>query len=347
MAPTPPLDRRTIFALFLVYVVWGSTYLVMRFAVEGLPPLLMGGVRFVIAGVILVTVLRLKGEALPTAKQWLWSAPVGALFFLLGNGLVAIAEQKISSGIAAVVCATMPLWAAAMAPLFGEKTSSREWIAMVLGMAGVVILSTGSELRADLPSTLVLMIAPIAWALGSLLARRLPLPKGLMSAGAQMVTGGVILLFVALIRGERFPPDPSFKSVASMVYLIVFGSLVAFSAYSYLLRNTRPAVAMSYSYVNPAIAVLLGAALGAEELHGHTLIATALIIAATVVMVRSRSTPVPVVTTPPAIPLPSGGKPASQPIQHMPSQPMPHGNERVIEVAGQILRHPDHLHDPP
>jgi drug/metabolite transporter (DMT)-like permease len=309
MAPTATLDRRTIFALFLVYVVWGSTYLVMRFAVEGLPPLLMGGVRFVIAGVILCTILRLKGDALPTAKQWLWSVPVGTLFFLFGNGLVAIAELKISSGIAAVVCATMPLWASAMGPLFGERTTSREWVAMVLGMAGVIILSTGSELRADLTSTLVLMVAPIAWALGSLLARRLPLPKGLMSAAAQMVTGGVVLLIVALIHGERFPPDPSFKSVASVVYLIVFGSLVAFSAYSYLLRNTRPAVAMSYSYVNPAIAVFLGAALGSEELHGNTLIATGLIVAATVVMVSSRSTPVPVA---PALPVPGPSAPVDQ-----------------------------------
>ncbi|MBS1152373.1 MAG: Permease of the drug/metabolite transporter superfamily [Myxococcaceae bacterium] len=311
MAPTAPLDRRTIFALFLVYVVWGSTYLVMRFAVEGLPPLLMGGTRFVIAGVILVTVLRLKGEAFPTVKQWLWSAPVGALFFLFGNGLVAIAEQKISSGVAAVVCATMPLWAAAMGPLFKERTSSREWIAMVLGMAGVIILSAGSELRADLPSTLVLMAAPIAWALGSLLARRLPLPRGLMSAAAQMVTGGVILLAVALVRGERFPADPSFKSLASVAYLIVFGSLVAFSAYSHLLRNTRPAIAMSYSYVNPAIAVLLGAALGAEQLQGNTLVATALIVAATVVMVRSRSGAAPApAAVPTSIALPSGGKAA-------------------------------------
>ena len=308
MAPTAPLDRRTVFALFLVYVVWGSTYLVMRFAVEGLPPLLMGGVRFLIAGIILVTVLRLKGDALPTFKQWLWSAPVGALFFLFGNGLVAIAELKISSGIAAVVCATTPMWASAMAPLFGVSTTPREWVAMVLGMAGVVILGAGTELRVDLTSTLILMIAPIAWALGSLLARRLPLPKGLMSAGAQMVTGGVILLAVALVHGERFPPDPSFKSVASVAYLIVFGSLVAFSAYNFLLRNTRPAIAMSYSYVNPAIAVGVGAALGAEQLHGNTLIATALIVAATVVMVRSRSAAPAVVSQP--IGLPSEGKAA-------------------------------------
>ncbi len=289
MAPTASLDRKTLFALFLVYVVWGSTYLVMRFAVEGLPPLLMGGARFTFAGVVLIAFLWFRGAPLPTLKQWLYSAPVGALFFLLGNGLVAIAEQKISSGVAAVVCATMPLCAAAMAPFFGEKTSGREWIAMGLGMGGVVILSAGAELRADLGSTAVLMIAPIAWALGSMLARRLPLPKGLMAAGTEMVTGGLILFVVAFARGEQIPESPPIKSLLSLAYLVVFGSLVAFSAYNWLLQNTRPAIAMSYSYVNPAIAVLVGAALGAEQLNGNTLIATALIVAATVAMVGSKA----------------------------------------------------------
>jgi drug/metabolite transporter (DMT)-like permease len=293
-------DRRTLFALFLVYVVWGSTYLVMRFAVEGLPPLLMGGTRFLLAGAILTAVLRFRGDPMPTLKQWLWATPVGTLFFLFGNGLVAIAELKISSGIAAVVCATMPLWAAAMGPLFGERTTPREWLAMVLGLAGVVILTTGAELRADLSSTLVLMAAPIAWALGSLLSRRLPLAKGLMSAATQMLTGGAVILVAAFLRREQLPVDPSPKALASVAYLIVFGSLVAFSAYNFLLRNTRPAVAMSYSYVNPAIAVLLGAAVGSEKLHGGTLVATALIIAATVAMVAARSKTTPTIGTAPA-----------------------------------------------
>lgn len=299
MAPTASLDRKTLFALFLVYVVWGSTYLVMRFAVEGLPPLLMGGVRFVLAGSLLVAFLRARGAPMPTWKEWAWSAPVGTLFFLFGNGLVAIAELKISSGIAAVVCATMPLWAAAMGPFFGQRTTRREWIAMGLGMTGVVILTAGAELRADLVSTAVLMAAPIAWALGSLLARKLPLPKGLMSAGTEMVTGGVVLLIASFFRGEHLPADPPLKSLASMAYLIVFGSLVAFSAYNWLLHNTRPAIAMSYSYVNPAIAVFVGAALGSEELHGHTLIATALIVAATVAMVGSKAkAPAPAAAAP-------------------------------------------------
>ena len=309
MAPTSPLDRRTLFALFLVYLVWGSTYLVMRFAVEGLPPLLMGGTRFVVAGALLATVLRVRGEALPTWKQGLWSVPVGMLFFLFGNGLVAIAELKISSGIAAVVCATVPLWAAAMGPLFGERTSGREWVAMALGLTGVAILTVGAELRADLTSTLVLMAAPVAWALGSHLARRLPLPKGLMSAAAQMFTGGLALFLVAALRGERVPAEVPIKVWASLGYLIVFGSLIGFSAYNFLLRNARPGVAMSYSYVNPAIAVLLGAALGAEQLHGNTLIATALIVAATVAMVGARARSGPGLTTPSQT-LPTGGKAA-------------------------------------
>ena len=309
MAPTSALDRRTLFALFLVYVVWGSTYLVMRFALEGFPPLLMGGARFLVAGATLATILRLRGEALPTWKQWLWSALVGTLFFLFGNGLVAVAELKISSGIAAVVCATMPLWAAAIGPLFGERTTRREWVAMALGLTGVAILTAGAELRADLGSTLVLMAAPIAWALGSLLARRLPLPKGLMSAAAQMLTGGIALTLGAALSGEHLPATVSFKAIASVAYLIVFGSLVGFSAFNFLLRNARPGVAMSYAYVNPAIAVLLGAALGREELHGSTLIATALIVAATVAMVRARAKSKVLIAIAPT-PIPNGGKAA-------------------------------------
>lgn len=309
MAPTAPLDRRTLVALFLVYVVWGSTYLAMRFAVEGLPPLLMGATRFLIAGAVLAAVLRMQGEQLPTWKGWLWSVPVGTLFFLFGNGLVAIAELKISSGIAAVVCATMPLWAAALGPFFGERTTRREWVAMVLGLAGVAILTAGAELRADLTSTLVLLAAPIAWALGSLLARRLPLPKGLMSAAAQMLTGGVVLLLAAAVRGERLPALMPIKALASVGYLIVFGSLIGFSAYNFLLRNARPAVAMSYAYVNPAIAVFVGAALGSEQLHGNTLVATALIIAATIATLGERSRTLPRIATPGPV-LPEGGKAA-------------------------------------
>jgi drug/metabolite transporter (DMT)-like permease len=277
-----------LLALAAVYIVWGSTYLAMRIAVEGLPPMLMAGVRFAIAGALLMTYLVSRGAALPTFRQWLYALPVGGLFFVGGNGLVAIAERSISSGIAAVVCATMPLWMALFALASRERPRRREWIGLGIGFAGVAVLSSGGELRADPTMSLVLLLSPMSWAAGSLLARRLPLPTGLMAAAAEMLAGGVLLLVVGVARGEQWPADPPIDALLSVAYLIVFGSLVAFSAYSWLLRNARPAVATSYAYVNPAIAVGLGAGLGAESVGWSTLVATPLIVGAIAVLLLGK-----------------------------------------------------------
>jgi drug/metabolite transporter (DMT)-like permease len=208
--------------------------------------------------------------------------------FALGNGTVALAERHISSGVAAVVCGTMPLGFAALGPLFGERTSSREWFALTLGFVGVGVLGLGGEVRAEPLSALLLLVAPVSWAVGSLLARRLPLAKGLMSAATQMVTGGAVMALVSALLGEAVPSSPPVRSMLAWAYLAVFGSLFGYTAYTYLLRHTRPAVATSYSYVNPAVAVALGAALGGERVGLETVVAVALIIAATLLVVLAR-----------------------------------------------------------
>jgi drug/metabolite transporter (DMT)-like permease len=272
-----------------VYLVWGSTYLAMRMVVEALPPFMMASVRFVLVGALLLGFLRLRGAPLPTRREWALSLPVGVLMFVLGNGTVEFAEQHISSGIAAVVCGTMPLCAAAMGPLFGEKTTSREWVGMALGFAGVAVLGFGKELRGDPVYTAMLCVAPVAWAAGSLLARKLPLPKGLMSAATQMLTGGAVMAVVSLWLGERVPTEIPLSAGLSWIYLCVFGSLVAYSAYTYLLRTTRPAVATSYSYVNPAIAVGIGAVFGHETIGPEVIIAVVLIVLATALVVIGRT----------------------------------------------------------
>jgi drug/metabolite transporter (DMT)-like permease len=272
-----------LLALAAVYIVWGSTYLAMRIAVEGLPPMLMGAVRFSIAGAILMAYLASRGHALPTVRQWIHALPVGGLLFVGGNGLVAIAEQSISSGIA-----TMPLWMALLALASGERPRRREWLGLAVGFAGVVALSSGAELRADLGASIVLLLSPLSWAIGSLLARRLPMPSGLMAAAAQMLAGGALLFVVSAARGERWPAAAPLDALLAVIYLIVFGSLIAFTAYSWLLRHARPAVATSYAYVNPALAVLLGAALGAEQVGWATLVATPLIVAAVAVIVLGK-----------------------------------------------------------
>lgn len=290
---TAPTPRFVIPALAAVYFIWGSTYLAMRVAVEGLPPFLMASTRFVLTGTILLGFLRARGAPWPTRSQWLAATPVGALMFVLGNGTVALAEKHVSSGIAAVVVGTMPLWVAVLGRFFGEKATSREWGALVLGFCGIGVLSTGSELRAEPFSAMLLVIAPISWALGSLLARKLPLAKGLMSAATQMLTGGVVMGVVSALAGERVPTAPPIHSVVAWVYLAVFGSLVAYSAYTYLLEHTRPAVATSYSYVNPVIAVGIGVAMGNERAGLEVLVAVGFIVAATVLVMTKPSSPLP------------------------------------------------------
>lgn len=281
-------SRWVVVCLAAVYVVWGSTYLAMRVVVEQVPPFQMAAARFLLVGTVLLLFLRVRGQPWPTQKEWLWATPVGCLMFVCGNGTVGFAEKHLSSGIAAVVCATMPLWTAALGPLFGERTSGREFVGMALGFAGVAILGFGNEMRGEPIHAAVLMVAPLAWALGSLLARKLPLARGLMSAATQMISGGALMALVSVGLGEPLPSQLSTKVILSWLYLCLFGSLLAYSAYTFLLRETRPAVATSYSYVNPVIAVLMGHALGGETLGPEVVGALVLIVAATVLVVISK-----------------------------------------------------------
>ncbi len=247
-----------------VYLIWGSTYLVLRHVVEALPALFSAAARYLVAGALLYSVLRARGAPAPTARQWLFSVPTGGLMFLVGNGFVAIAEQKVSSGLAAVACAAMPLFACALSVPFGERPSRLEWTGVLLGFGGVVLLALG-DLRAAAAPGALLLFAPIGWALGSVLSRRLPLPPGIMGAATQMIGGAAVTFVAATLRGEVLPSALPAEAALALVYLVVFGSMVGFSAYTYLLRHTTTAIATSYAYVNPVIAVLLGALLDRER----------------------------------------------------------------------------------
>jgi drug/metabolite transporter (DMT)-like permease len=278
----------TFAALAAVYVVWSSTYLVMRIAVEHLPPMLMGAIRFSIAGGLLFLFGLFRRAQLPTMRQWFLALPVGILLFVGGNGLVAIGETRVSSGVAAVVCATMPLWMSVFAALAGERPTAREWLGVALGLAGVVGLVSGAELSAAPVFAAVLLGSPLAWAAGSMLARRVSAAPGVMAAASQQIMGGVALFLVGFGRGERLPETWTFGAIWSVAYLVVLGSFVAFTAYSWLLKHTRPALATSYAFVNPPLAVLLGAALGAEQVDAATVAATPLIVAAVVLVVTGK-----------------------------------------------------------
>lgn len=278
-----------VLALSALYLVWGSTYLAMRIAVEALPPFGMAGTRFVLAGAVLLAVVRARGGPMPTAKQWALAVPLGALFFLCGNGLVVVAEKTIDSSIAAVVCATTPLLASGIGAATGERPSRAEMIGTVLGLAGVAILALGSPLAASGIRGMFVLLAPLGWAIGSMIARRSG-ATGFGCAAAQMVSGGAWMLVVSTASGESLPHVLPVRAVLAWAYLVVLGSLVGFSAYVYLLRTTRPAVAMSYAYVNPVVAVLVGALLGGEHIGWPTIAATALIAAGVMsaVVLRAR-----------------------------------------------------------
>ena len=253
-------------SLFALYVIWGSTYLGMRFALESFPPFLMAGIRFVIAGVLLYTFLRMRGTVAPTRKQWLGSALIGILLLAGGNGGVSFAEQWVSSGLAAVGIAAVPLWAALFIGLLGRWPKRIEWLGLSLGFVGVILLNLTNGVWANPIGAIALLLAPICWALGSALSGRVALPAGLMASASQMIVGGVFLLVLGLLLGERMHGLPTMNASLSMIFLILFGSLIAFSAYGYLLRNVRPALATSYAYVNPAVAVGLGVIFAGEHI---------------------------------------------------------------------------------
>jgi drug/metabolite transporter (DMT)-like permease len=291
--PSPGASRRALLVLSyaVVCVVWGSTYLGIRFALDGFPPFLLGAIRFVVAGAVLLAVARARGEAAPTARQWSSAAITGALFFVVGNGLVNVAERSVSSGLASVLVATMPLWMTVFGRLLGDAASRREVAGVVLGLAGVVILHLGGNLRASPAGAAAGLLAPMGWALASLLSKRLPLPAGITRTGAQMLGGGAALVVVSLAMHEG-AGTPTVRSVAAVVYLTLFGSLLGFTAYAYLLAHTRPAVATSYAYVNPVIAVLLGVIFAGEHFDAKSAVG-AIVILAAVALVQGKRGPGP------------------------------------------------------
>lgn len=273
-----PVGVCIILALLAVYLIWGSTYLAIRWAVASLPPFMMAGTRFLAAGAVLYLALRFRGEAPPTRAQWGSAALIGVLLLVIGNGLVVYAEQRVASGLTAIALATMPLWAALFAGLWGNWPSRREWIGLALGFAGILFLSWESDLRGNPLDALALLAAAAGWALGTIWGRRLPLPSGLMASATEMLTGGAWLILLGFASGERVSSQPSPLALWSLLYLIVFGSLIAFSAYNYLVRRVSPALATSNAYVNPVVAVGLGIALAGEHIGWTGLLALTTIL---------------------------------------------------------------------
>ncbi|HEX7733568.1 MAG TPA: drug/metabolite exporter YedA, partial [Ktedonobacteraceae bacterium] len=248
-----------IISMVALYILWGATYLGMRVALQSFPPFLLAGIRFLVSGSLMFLFLLLRGAPLPTRKQWLGAAVIGALLLIGGNGGVTFAEQWVPSGLTAVATGAVPLWAALFAGFFGRWPSRFEWLGLVLGFAGLILLNLGHGLAATNPlGTIVLLFSPISWALGSILSQRVALPKGFMATAAQLLCGGIMLLGIGLASGERVTQAPTWPAIWAMIFLIAGGTWIAYTAYGYLLSHVRASLATSYAYVNPIVAVALG-----------------------------------------------------------------------------------------
>ena len=283
---TAPRDTAVLIPLSLLtlYLVWGSTYLAIRWALESYPPFLLAGVRFLFAGVALYAFLRWRGLAAPTIRQWRNAGITGVLLLGFGNGLVCFAEERVSSGIAAVAVSSMPLFAAVFGGLYGQWPTRRETAGLLVGFAGVIVLNLGSGLAGQAVGAAALLVAAAAWAFGSIWSKRQDMPAGPMNTAAQMLCASVALLLVGFGTGEALPASPTMKSTLALVYLALFGSILAFSAYLYVLKHARPAVATSYAYVNPPVAVLFGVLLAGEVVGPWDMLGMVIILAGVAVI---------------------------------------------------------------
>ncbi|WP_309246588.1 EamA family transporter [Ramlibacter montanisoli] len=260
-------------ALLACYVIWGSTYLAIRLALASFPPFFQMGTRFLAAGALLMAWVLWRARSgavrLPTLREWRNALVIGTLMLGGGMGLTASAEQHVGSGLVAAFIAVTPMLVCGWGLLFGQRPHRLELAGMVVGVAGVLLLVRGASFGASPAALASIAGATLAWSLGSVLSTtRLPLAAGAAGFASEMLCGGAVLMALSLALGEQFVAPPQPLALAAWIYLVVFGSLIAFSAYLYLLAHASPAVATSYAFVNPVIALALGVSLGGEALSG-------------------------------------------------------------------------------
>jgi len=272
-------------ALFSLYIIWGSTYFVIRIGVESWPPLMMAGVRFLSAGILLLAFLLIRGHRLPPLRPLLNAALIGVLLLAVGNGAVTVAEhQNVPSGIAAVVVATVPLFTLCFSRFFGIRTRKLEWMGIGIGLAGIILLNSGGNLSGNPWAAVLIMVGSMSWAFGSVLGSRITLPTGMMAGAIEMLAAGIVLLLASTLAGETLNAMPTLSGFLAVGYLTLFGSIIAISSYMFLIRNVSPAVATSYAYVNPVVAVLLGTTFAGEVLSTVEWLALGVIIMAVVLV---------------------------------------------------------------
>ncbi len=322
-ASAAPATSLVIAAFAAVYLAWGSTYLAIRFAIETLPPLLMGGVRFLVAGAILYLAARWLTGVRPSLRHWRDAAIVGCLLVGGGNGGVTLAERTVPSSIAALFVAITPLWMVLADWLRGgQRPGWVSWLGLALGLCGVGFIIAPTEAqplqRGDVVGILLLLGASLSWAYGSIWSRTAARPASpVLTVGMQMMTGGLALILAGALRGELVSLDVgafSTRSVLAWAYLVVAGALIGFTAYIWLLQVSTPAKVSTYAYVNPVIAVFLGVWLGKESLSTHTLAGAVLVVVSVIIILRAPvRPPTPSVSPVPAPPESARAQPAGRP----------------------------------
>ena len=290
-----PSPVAVVIAFAAVYLIWGSTYLTIRIAIESMPPFLMAGVRFMLAGALLFAFVRRPGTKREhiTGRQWLSALIIGACLLLAGNGIVTWGEQYVGSGLVALIVATVPLWMALFAPLFGGfRVRWTAALGIAIGLAGVSLLLRPGGAAPTEWQTYVVPASPLLWALGSLYAQRAPMPRQALTATAmEMLAGGALLFLVGLAAGELGHLHLAAITPASwwaFSYLVLVGALVGYSAYIWLLHNVSSTAASTYAYVNPLVAVILGAAVLGERVSWLTVVAGGMILVAVALILASR-----------------------------------------------------------
>jgi drug/metabolite transporter (DMT)-like permease len=279
---------KVLVALATLYLAWSSTYLAIRISLEDFPPFFVAGSRYMLVGAGMYLYLRYRRVPVPAAPQWLGSTAVGTFLLLGGTGGVVYAEQWVGSGLAAMVLATTPLWTVLFAGIWKQWPRRNEWIGLVLGVAGIFLLNLEGDLRAHPAGAALLVLSAASWSFGSVLSLRVPLPSGMMASAVQMLAGGFVVVAASVASGERIVAIPSIRAVSAMLYLAVFGSLLGYTAYTYLLKTVRPALATSYAYVNPVLAVLLGVWLGGEKISRTEVAAMPVILAGVVLVIMGQ-----------------------------------------------------------
>lgn len=288
-----PSRFQLVGALLIVYVVWGTTYYAIGLALESMPPLLMNGVRFVLAGAIMLAWARWQGHGWPTPRQWASCALIGCLMAFAAMTLVVLAQRMgIGSGLMATVVTTMPMWLALWSRWGGESVPWTSWLGLVLGFSGALLLALEGDFSATALGTVCAFAAPLCWSLGSYASRRLVLPAPAMASGAQWWVGGCLGVLVAWPfewQSSLSLSSISLTSWLAWVYLVVMGTLVTLNAYLWLLKNTTAALAGSYSFVNPLVALWVGVVIGGERLTGWVFVAMPLILLALLLILYGRS----------------------------------------------------------